>query len=511
MSKDNSRLIKTICISGSSAVISYLINFFLTSFISENVGIEAYSFVSIAKTAVSYAQIITVALTTFIVRYISINYHQKQMEKARAYYSSSIVACVLLSGGIYLVILALLPRLEYIINIPDNLIYPVKILFLLVFFNFILTTLITPLNSGAFIKNRLDISGILKIISYLTDAGVLILVFSIATPSIWVVGLGSVTASLVLATGTFIMKQKLVPELKFEKKLVSFRCVKDMMSNGIWQSVNSLGNVLNSGLDLIVSNLMLSGTETGQIAVVKTIGTMFSMLYQVVNQPFQPKMLKVYSTGDKKAFFKELTKTMKMCGFFSNVAFAGFVALGWTYFKLWLPSQNTDVLYVLGVITVFGSITEGVAQPLYYVNTLTLKKKIPCFVTVGSGLLNTLSMYLLLKYTDWGVYVIVLTTAVIMTCVNFFFNPIYCAKCLKLHPLSLYPVIGRHILSVVIMIGIFKAMTLAYMPSSWITLIAYAMLMCVAGFFVHVIVMTNMSEKHRIKVQIVKMINKNAK
>ena len=88
MSKDNSRLIKTICISGSSAVISYLINFFLTSFISENVGIEAYSFVSIAKTAVSYAQIITVALTTFIVRYISINYHQKQMEKARAYYSS---------------------------------------------------------------------------------------------------------------------------------------------------------------------------------------------------------------------------------------------------------------------------------------------------------------------------------------------------------------------------------------------------------------------------------------
>lgn len=64
MSKDNSRLIKTICISGSSAVISYLINFFLTSFISENVGIEAYSFVSIAKTAVSYAQIITVDVLT---------------------------------------------------------------------------------------------------------------------------------------------------------------------------------------------------------------------------------------------------------------------------------------------------------------------------------------------------------------------------------------------------------------------------------------------------------------
>lgn len=508
MNKDNSRLIKTIAISGSSAVISYLINFFLTSYISENVGIEAYSFVSIAKTAVSYAQIITVALTTFIVRYISINYHKNMLEEAKKYYSSSVAACVILSGSIYIVVMILLTRLEYILNIPENLVGSVKLLFLLVFLNFMLTTIITPLNAGAFIKNRLDITGILKIISYLTDAAVLIIVFSMFTPNIWIVGLGSVTASLVLVTGTFVVKQKLVPELKFKKELVSFKCVKDMMSNGIWQSVNSLGNVLNSGLDLIISNLMLSGIATGQIAAVKTIGTMFSMLYQIINQPFQPKMLKVYSTGNMNAFVKELAKTMKMCGFFSNVAFAGFVAIGWTYFKLWLPSQDTNVLYILAIITVFGSITEGIAQPMYYVNTLTLKKKIPCFVTIGSGLLNTLSMYLLLKYTDLGAYAIVLTTAVIMTCVNLFFNPMYCAKCLKVHPFSLYRVIIRHIISVIVMIVVFKLMTIAYMPDSWITLIMAALVMCVVGFIIHVLIMTNKEEKVKIKNKILKLIKR---
>lgn len=508
MNKDNSRLIKTIFISGSSAVISYLINFFLTSYISENVGIEAYSFVSIAKTAVSYAQIITVALTTFIVRYISINYHKNMLEEAQKYYSSSVAACVILSGSIYIVVLILLTKLEYILNIPENLVGSVKILFLLVFLNFILTTVITPLNSGAFIKNRLDITGILKIVSYLTDAAVLMIVFSLFTPDIWVVGLGSVTASLVLVTGTFILKRKLVPDLKFKRKLVSFKCVKDMMSNGIWQSINSLGNVLNSGLDLIVSNLMLSGIATGQIAAVKTIGTMFSMLYQVINQPFQPKMLKVYSTGNMKSFVKELTKTMKFCGFFSNVAFAGFVAIGWTYFKLWLPSQDTNVLYILAIITVFGSITEGIAQPMYYVNTLTLKKKIPCFVTVGSGLLNTLSMYLLLKYTNLGAYAIVLTTAVIMTCINLFFNPMYCAKCLNIHPFELYRVIVRHIISVIAMIVVFKLMSKVYMPDSWITLILTALVMCVLGLFIHVLVMTNHEEKNKIKSKILTIVKK---
>ena len=106
MSKENKRLFQTILISGIATVFSYLINFLLTPYISNHVGIEAYGFVSIAKTAVSYAQIITVALTTFIVRYITLNYHKNKIEEANSYYSSSILACFQLSGA--LLIFALL-------------------------------------------------------------------------------------------------------------------------------------------------------------------------------------------------------------------------------------------------------------------------------------------------------------------------------------------------------------------------------------------------------------------
>ena len=77
MREGNRRLATTILISGTAAFLSYLINFFLTKYITANVGIEAYGFVSIAKTAVSYAQIITVAFTTFVVRYIYVAAHLK--------------------------------------------------------------------------------------------------------------------------------------------------------------------------------------------------------------------------------------------------------------------------------------------------------------------------------------------------------------------------------------------------------------------------------------------------
>ena len=46
MSKENKRLFQTIFISGIATVFSYLINFLLTPYISNHVGIEAYGYYS---------------------------------------------------------------------------------------------------------------------------------------------------------------------------------------------------------------------------------------------------------------------------------------------------------------------------------------------------------------------------------------------------------------------------------------------------------------------------------
>lgn len=45
----NKRLIETIVISGLGVAIGYIINFLVTPYITEHLGVEAYGFVSIAK------------------------------------------------------------------------------------------------------------------------------------------------------------------------------------------------------------------------------------------------------------------------------------------------------------------------------------------------------------------------------------------------------------------------------------------------------------------------------
>ena len=495
MNKNNLRIATAIIVSGLGVFISYLINFLLTPYITDNIGIEAYGFVSLAKNFVNYAQIATITITSFVVRYISVSYHERKMQEANEYYSTSVIACVALAGVIFISALLLITKIDLLLNVPQNLIFSVKLLFLIVFLNFVLTTATTPFTTAAYIKNRLDITGIIKIIAYLVDAGVMVILFITCTPNVWFVGMGSLAASVVTFICTYILSKKLVPELVFNKDFFSVSKLKNLVGNGIWNSLNSLGNELNSGLDLIISNLFLNGVATGQIAVVKTIGTMFSMLYEVVYQPFQPNLIKAYASGDVNVFINEQKKAMRICGYFSNVAFAGFVALGGLYYKLWLPSEDTKLLHVLTIVTVLGSVTAGVMRPIYYVYTLTLKNKLPCWITIAGGFLNVVSMYVLLKYTQMGVYAIVSTTTVIMLCINLFFNPVYAAYNLKISVKVYYKVIFKHLISAAIMVGGFIGIARVIRPSGWIGLIASAIIMCISGLIIHVLIMCNMDEK----------------
>ena len=143
-------------------------------------------------------------------------------------------------------------------------------------------------------------------------------------------------------------------------------------------------------------------------------------------------------------------------------------------------------------------------QPIYYVNTLTVKNKIPCFVTIAGGLLNVVGMYFLIKYTKMGVYSVPITTAVIMFCINFFFNPMYASWCLKIKKTYFYPLIFRHLFATVVMCTAFWGINKLINPYSWIGLIFCALLM---GFFGAVIYFTICFNKDE-RIEVISLVKK---
>ena len=491
----NKQVAKTIIIFGAGTVFAYAINFVLTSYITNKIGIEAYGYVSIAKTFVSYADIVMTSLTAFIVRYISVSFHSNNLKEANSYYSSSIFACATVSIFIFLIVLIGINHIEDLLVISDYLLNPVKILFIIVFINFIVSTVNVPLGVYAYAKDRLDITGIIKILSYILESIVLYSIFKLFIPQIWFVAIGSLAASILTLCCNYFYKNKIFSELMFKRKDISLVKIRNLVKTGIWDSLNTLGNTLNSGLDLILSNIMLSAVATGQIAVSKALGSMIQSALVIVSQPFKPQMLNLYSKGNKEDFLAYLKKAMATCGWFSNIVVAGFIVLGNLYFDLWLPGEDTQLLYCLTVITIANFITDGVLQPLYYINTLTLKNKIPCWITILGGIFNVVSMYVLIKYTSLGVYAIVITTAVIMITINLLFNPIYASRCMKVEVKIIYKFLLCDFLSFGFILVCFITIERFLNPESWIGLIISAFIMTLISIPIHLLCMTERIHK----------------
>lgn len=493
------RVFYTIFAGGAAYGVSYLLSLVLTPFITDRFGTEVYGYVSLGRQFTQYATILTVALSSFASRHIAVGYYQNDLKKANTYYNSAFYGELTLSTVILIFAVCVISFMEKILKVPFGMETDIKLLFIFIFFSFWISSAFNVFQSWAYIKNRLDLTNIFKGIGYISEAVILYLCYRFLSGRIFYVGLSLSVASAVIAVSNYYYAKKRIPELKIDRAYFSFKSVKRLLFDGIWTSVNYLGENLNNGLDLIVSNLLLSPMAMGQLAIAKTMSTIFGSIFSIINPSFQPMMLKSYSEGDKKSLLTEMSFAMKVSGMLANIGFAGFFALGRAYYLLWIPNQDTELIYRLTVISLLTIIPGGPMQPLYYIYTLTVKKKFPCFVTILGGLLNVSAMYLLIMYTDAGIYAVVLTTVAVMGVINFITNPIYMAYVLNLPLYTFYPNIIRNLISCGTLTVCFKLMSKIYMPENWIILILSAFGYSIIGMCIHLLIVLSKEERERLR------------
>ena len=482
------RLLQTVLTSGGALVVNTLITLLLVPTITQTLGNDAYGFVTLGKNVAQYAMMITAALNSFAARYIVVAYHRDDLNEANTFFSSTVYGDLFLGSGLFALALVGICFLDKLLVIPSGLITDVKLLFFFVFLNFWLVTVSTAFSASAHIKNRLHMVGIFKTISYLCEAAVLAVSFRLFPPHVFYVGLGLALAAFITAAANVGICRRYTPELHVDRSHFSWVAIRKLVIDGVWTSLNSLGDALNSGLDLLVCNLMLTPTAMGQLAISKTFYSMFSSLFLLVGQAFEPMYLRSYAEDDRQGLLRDLRIAMKLSGMFSNLVFAGFVALGMAFYKLWIPGEDIALIYTLTVINNMITIPGGPMQPLYYIYVLTLKKKLPTLITIGGGLLNVAGMYLLIKYTNLGIYAVVGTTVVVMMLINFGTNPLYMAHVLDLPWWTFYPGILRNLISCGVLVVVFKAMSQLYTPTSWPTLILAACVLAVVGAAIHLLI-----------------------
>lgn len=460
------------------------INVILTPYITKKVGIEAFGYVALANSFVLYIDVICVAFNYFAGRNISVSYHSGKTNAANEYYSTILASDLLLflvfGGGSAFVI----SFVEKIINISSALIIDVKTLFMLVLFKYFLTMIGTTLEVSEFIKNRLDICNKNKIISYLIYTIFVYLFFTCFEGRVYFVGIALLIQSCVYLVLQFFTKRLLVSDLRFSLGLFNSSYVQLFISKGIWISFNNLGNILNDGLDLLITNLMISESMVGMISIAKMIGNLCYSVVGAISNSLTPKQLKDYSTGNINGLITKLHKSMALNGAVFCVLICLLIGCGRDFFYLWMNSQNDYELYLLTILATSCFIIPSVVKPLYYVYVLVQNVKFASYITILMGVINTLSMYLLIKYTSLGGYAVLLTTAV-LNLIHLIDTPLYAAYCLKQDWRVFYKPIIRHIVLCVIT-GLWGIIIVKMTPvaSTWWLLVGKAFLCIICPFLI---------------------------
>lgn len=483
-------------------VINLGISFFLTPYVTENVGVEVYGFISLANNFVNYASLLTIALNSMAGRYITIYIHQDNIEEANKYFTSIFAANAFLSLILLIPSIICVIFLDKFISIPTFITNDVKILFLLVFINFFIGIMNSVFSVSTYAANRLDISSLRNLESNIIRVVFLILFFSFLGTSVSFIGVATCISSLYVLIFNIIYTKKLLPNIKIKKIYYDFKKVVQIIASGIWNTITKLGQILSDGLDLLLSNIFIDSVAMGQLAVAKTLSTIVNNLICTVTAVFQPQLTIHYAKNNISAFVKEMIFSMKLTTFFSNIVICGLIAFGYQFINLWLPNQNVLLIYHLTVITIAGGIVSAAINSLFDTFTITNKLKVNSIVTICLGFLNVLLLFFVLKFTNLGIYAIAGISILVGTIKNLTFTPIYASKCLNISKKTFYPTIFKCLFSSVLLIVCFTFIGSIFKITNWLYLIAICGISGVIGLIINFIVLFNKTERDQFIIMI---------
>ncbi len=506
---ENKRLFINLMASLIALIVNMGISFFLSPYIINNVGTEAYGFISLANNFVNYASLLTIALNSMAGRFITIKIHQKQQIEANKYFNSVFFANVIISTVLLIPSIIITVYLDKLVNIPVEIVNNVKLLFLFIFFNFILGILGSTYEVATLARNRLDLASKRKIEANILKAVLLIIFFSFIGSNIEYFGITTLMVNIYVFIINLYYTKKLLPEIKISRVFFEIKKVIEVIKSGIWHTVTKLGQILSDGLDLLISNVFISALAMGQLSVAKTISTVVTTLIGTVSYLFQPNLIKEYALDNKEGMVKYLKFGMKITGMFSNISLCFIIAFGLSFYKLWIPTQNIELIYVLTIITLIGAIVSGVIDPLWSVFTITNKLKVNSIVTFGMGLLNIGIVYLLLKTTNMGVLAVAGVSGVTSVIKNLTYAPMYTAKCLRVNKKTFYPVIIRYLFTTIIIFVAFYIIYNIIDVTSWIRLIVVGIVCGIIGLIMNYLLLFNKSEKSNFQQLVLSKLKKN--
>ena len=493
---DNKRVIINIFFSVVVFGVNMFISFFITPYITSNLGSDAYGFVKLANDFTNYASLFSLALNSMASRFIMLKREQHDLENARKYYSSITIANIILAAFMMIPSIICVTLLDSFLDIPLHMLFEVRLTFALTFANFLISLAFSTFGNCYYLTNRLDINSLLTAVTNILKVAAIIGLFFIFGPKISFMGWGALLCSAIYIQCNIYFHKKLTPDLGIKIRYFDLRKIREVLSSGIWNSITKLSQIFSSGLDLLVTNIFLGAQDMGYLSLAKTVPNMMVSLNSTIANAFSPNMMMLYAKGDMERLKRATKSSMKFMCLFVTIPNAILVTMGTEFFTLWVPDQPARLINILSILTVINSCITGPLQPLYQIFTITNKIRQSSIVTIIYGFSSIVVTFVCLNTTGLGLYAVAGVSLIGSLIVALGYHLPFSAIYLGMPWYTFFPEIGKSIISFLVQCLIGTGVNVFLnLESSWVVWFSGAILSALIGLLINIILILNKEER----------------
>lgn len=475
------------------------INFFLTPYIVRTLGVEAQGFLQLSTNFASYVAVVTIALNAMSGRFISIAAQRGEAEDAGRYYTSVLFGNIFLCAVMALPLGLLILFVDRIISVPPVLVADVRILFALSFISLFAGNIILQWNNVFYITDKIYLQSIGNCIGAVLKALLVLVLFAFFAPRMWYMGLAAIVAMCFSAAWGLWFKAKLLPDLRVRLKLFSLAHLKEIVLSGIWRSIQGAGEILLSGLDLLICNLMLGETAMGVLALAKILPLFIGQLIWTITSTFAPDLTIKYANGDLDGIRREIKKASKIISIICTIPLAGLMVFGREFFTLWVPTEDPMQLHLLSILLCINLAFATGVQPCGNIFVTVNRIKPQAVIVIISGLINILVVFLMLRYTNLGIYALAGASAITGTIRNFIYTVPVAARYLGFKWNTFFYGFGYSLIGIAVTVMVGYTVKEAFSLTKWWSLVIAGSVTGGIAFVINGLLIFNKDERKLLK------------
>ena len=388
--------------------------------------------------------------------------------------------------------------LDKLLHISKEILTDVRLLWSFVFINFLVSVQGSSFSVALFAKNRIDKESFRSAESVGLRALFLVACYAFLTPKVYYVGISYCILTLYVFITNFYYTKKYLPNLTVSKSYFDKRAVKTLFASGSWNCLTKIATILSTGLDLVLINLFVGKTEMGVVSASKAMPNTILSVFVILSGVFLPQITEEYAKGETKKIAENGIFSIKLLGIVACIPIAMLGVFGDTFYALWTPTENANLLWLLSAIGSAAFVFSLSTQNLWNIFTVTNRVKtssVGLLVTAGLSIVTVFISMAVVQDKYTRMFIIVGTSVLYNILMTVFFLPAAAAKCLNLSKGTFYKPILKTVLLIFTITVMFFGIKHRFYIDSWAGLILAFLAVSIFSIILGIIIVLNKEER----------------